>query len=387
MKIYVKADTYDITEESRDERLRVAKDPNTRPSILNRLADSSEQIIRLAVADNPNTQNDTLSRLIFDRDHNVQQAAAGNPNTSVPVLVKFLEGPQDDRVSYAYRNILTEITERPDITDRLFHALINAATPAYLDDVLGKIAQNTKASPEILREVSSIATRDNMEYVLNSLVSNPNIPDDLLEEFSQSDDQWRLGNLAGNPNLSGDTLRRIFDGRKEIHVRSKVLRNPNCPQDLLVECAFTDPSAVVVNPNTPTDIIYQIYENQREKNDWNSNLTLCCILANPNVPQDILYELVSHPSELVRCDLAKRTTAPDILIALSKDRKHDVREIVAKNPHTPTSVLDRLSKDRSNKVRTAVASNPNISFDAWQRLSQDEHAHWAAERNSTYGED
>ena len=52
-------------------------------------------------------------------------------------------------------------------------------------------------------------------------------------------------------------------------------------------------------------------------------------------------------------------TDPQKLAKLAQDKFADVRETVARNPHTPADALEELSHDTSAFVRMSVAANPS----------------------------
>ncbi|HIO70466.1 MAG TPA: hypothetical protein EYG60_00880 [Campylobacterales bacterium] len=61
-----------------------------------------------------------------------------------------------------------------------------------------------------------------------------------------------------------------------------------------------------------------------------------------------------------------------LLIELSKSEDMGSRWAVAKNPHTPTEILEELSKDKINLVRALVATNPNTPKSVLETLFNDE---------------
>jgi len=69
----------------------------------------------------------------------------------------------------------------------------------------------------------------------------------------------------------------------------------------------------------------------------------------------------------VKCRLAEQeahiTTDPDLLDEWSKDSRWEVRQSVAKNPHTPVTSLIRLSHDENYEVQCAAWDNPSIPLE------------------------
>lgn len=60
MKKYIKADITDTSEESYDTRCEIARDPNTRPAVLAKLAHDESPQVRCYVARNPSTHSNDL---------------------------------------------------------------------------------------------------------------------------------------------------------------------------------------------------------------------------------------------------------------------------------------------------------------------------------------
>lgn len=75
---------------------------------------------------------------------------------------------------------------------------------------------------------------------------------------------------------------------------------------------------------------------------------------NPNSHPNLLAELVRISTPKLWKVVARNpNTSPKTLAALATlDRKDDVREAVARNPHTPLSVLLVLTKDKQQAVRS-----------------------------------
>jgi hypothetical protein len=59
----------------------IAKNPNTPPEILARLANDNNWGVRCRVAENLNTSPETLERLANDEDYCIRWHVAFNPNT------------------------------------------------------------------------------------------------------------------------------------------------------------------------------------------------------------------------------------------------------------------------------------------------------------------
>lgn len=103
-----------------EEICKIAEDPNTPLSILNKLSINKNQDVRKAVARNPNTPPDVLTKLINDYNF-VRQGVAENPNTPLDVLAKLsIMKDVDIRRSVAEnpntpRDILIKLRKDPSV--------------------------------------------------------------------------------------------------------------------------------------------------------------------------------------------------------------------------------------------------------------------------------
>lgn len=70
--------------------------------------------------------------------------------------------------------------------------------------------------------------------------------------------------------------------------------------------------------------------------------------------------------------LEKNKQMESILTLLSSSKDMSARWAVAKNPHTPVSILEQLSTDEVNLVRALVATNINTPKPILQKLFNDE---------------
>ena len=81
----------------------LARNPNTPPEILARLANDNDYYVIQYVAGNPNTPPETLERLANDEDYGVLYCVAENPNTPQESL-KNLANDNNRTVAYYARN-------------------------------------------------------------------------------------------------------------------------------------------------------------------------------------------------------------------------------------------------------------------------------------------
>jgi hypothetical protein len=183
--------------------------------------------------------------------------------------------------------------------------------------VLGAIAENRKATPEVLHR---IATLDRPELhkamgshfdvmgtnrkglaVMRLVARHPNTAPEDLAILANSTDPYVAGDIAGNPKVSGAVLDRFQD-------------NGN----YLIDWGLAH------NPNTPAAALSRLSVSQNE-------YTRTFVAANPSLNMDILADL-------------------------AKDASWMVRRNVAMNPATPPAVLETLRNDPDERVRRSARS-------------------------------
>ncbi|MRI59126.1 MAG: hypothetical protein C6H99_06450 [Epsilonproteobacteria bacterium] len=71
-------------------------------------------------------------------------------------------------------------------------------------------------------------------------------------------------------------------------------------------------------------------------------------------------------------DKGKHPIMTELLVELSEVPDMGSRWAVAKNPHTPTEILEKLAKDEVNLVRALVATNPNTPTECLYAFFDDE---------------
>lgn len=72
---------------------------------------------------------------------------------------------------------------------------------------------------------------------------------------------------------------------------------------------------------------------------------------NPNLSLETLAKLCTHPSDIVRCNIARQINVPPIILSfLADDSNWEVRYEVARNHNTPIDILDKLRLDRDYDV-------------------------------------
>lgn len=97
-----------------------------------------------------------------------------------------------------------------------------------------------------------------------------------------------------------------------------------------------------------------------------------CVARQPHTPTDVL-DALSQDIEWDVCDGVARNPAAtlDQLVRLSSSKSADIRGAVAEHPATPPEVLDRLADDPRLNVRVRADENPHTPAETlWRRKEE-----------------
>lgn len=368
-----------------------ARDPQTRPEKLARLARRRNPTIRRLIALNPSTPITALSELATDRDAAVVHAVAGN-RLSPTALLEELSRSSDSAVREAI-----------------------AANPATPASVLAEIVKARSASDQ---EKLAVAANPSASSATLSKLR-------MMRHFKSSEIEHRmLVTVASNPSASEDTLRYLFERDEKSPTQREVNRaiagNPAAPLDTRVELFGMDAYRDVVLASEPLQASKSRIASARAASNRAAEMlaqspdpevrravslapgvtdTILAGLSDDAVPavalvararrardQGELEEFTASTDVLVLEALIRNANTPAELTAAVAEAGlssagEDTLEILAKDPATPShilqEVLDRtpgLSQWTAGRLKQTVASNPRVSAETLQTLAMDEDA-------------
>lgn len=172
-----------------------------------------------------------------------------------------------------------------------------------------------------LNMVQSIAPEDIDEILFGdvmmpAIASHPEISHDSMMKSLRMGSQFKR-HLASNPSATPEVLRYIYKGARGVQLRS-ILRNPNCPHDILMHHIDDDMMPFGSNPALPREIINHVISNgekYRENSFYNfvkSSSSMCdedfrklyaedksidssmSLSQNPNTPQDVIVDIFNN---------------------------------------------------------------------------------------------
>jgi hypothetical protein len=174
---------------------------------------------------------------------------------------------------------------------------------------------------------------------------------------------------ANDPNTDPKVLGSLASHR-DPKVRALVTSNPNTPTDVLFELGVAFPERLLNNP------VFSLLSLENPHFIANlslhTQLSLCTLESYCPYLQNALDQ-ISGP---IKGSIAENPdTAITILELMATNGNDFVREQVAKNPNTPPWTLEKLAQDSkiSIKAKVAVAKNLKTPVASLEKLAQDSH--------------
>jgi Leucine rich repeat variant len=316
--------------EQRGERGMVlaAAQANAGRARLGRFAGDANWRVRQACARNPATPTSLLARLAADADRDVRMAVGRNPSTSINVG-KRLAVDLDDGV-----RLSVVATAADTATLRLFAHETDSAVRA-------------------------------------AAVGNPALPDDLVLSLVRQGDTIVRRAAAGRASLSVDTFVELVETDDD-DVRLALLRRPDLPAGALARLLAPELAADArVLVNTPERLAPERVVALVAAVPW-----VVPAITDRDDLAGVVQALGASTEWRSRQRAADRAGADhvDLLVRLSTDHDHDVRQAVARNMATPAHIVERLSADDSAPVRRAALERPDLGADTVSRLLHDDDA-------------
>ncbi|MDY6804460.1 MAG: HEAT repeat domain-containing protein [Cyanobacteriota bacterium] len=378
-------------------RRAVAGNPSSPPSVLEKFAEGDCYPVQLAVARNPSSLTAALEKLITIDDMWMRRSLAKHPNASERMLLQLL--PTSEERDCEERDCEDIIVERENLPVRVIEQLVEESdryykilqqqniTPAILRRMLvrwprynfAKIARHPRASAKLLERLAG----DSDAEVRQEVARNLNAP---LEQLAEDSDATVRLAVAGNPNTSEDLRVRLLEelaAGSDVEIRAEIARDPQTPIYLLEQLApevtgeeIWILKALAGNPSTPASILETLGQVDPHSNF--GNLILTALARNPRAPAKVLEALGGLEPEIyfqnwwVRIALGNNPAVPEArrLEYLEETiARREGREAIAKNPNTPTFILERLVEQAPGWLGY-IASNPNTPLSLLKRAAE-----------------
>lgn len=267
--------------------------------------------------------------------------------------------------------------------------LLLKITKDYDEDARSVFVVKTFEQDNVSTDILNYFSNDQDEWIQRAIARNKKTPPETLSKMIEADrDLTMIGDeIASNPSTPGLLLASLYKkmkdrknaggGYRETMTRSaiqkRLARNPSTPEETLFDI-FNDSKKAMMgysvqaelaqNPSLPLDLI-------KELGDGESVLARSYIAVNPLTPADLLEKLANDEDELVRMRaVMSEKLKPETMIRLSEDEVANVRAQVGYKSKDP-ELLEKLSNDPAPFVRMKVAMNKATSTPTLEKLKND----------------
>ncbi|WP_146131521.1 hypothetical protein [Merismopedia glauca] len=353
-------------------RQAIAAHPNTPIPTLEKLAGDPDPEVRQAIARNPHTPQPILQKLSRDSMF-VRRGVAENPNAPIAIFTEFA------RIPWLRCSILRNQNCPENIRDRLYQNLKQLPIYERLE-----VAKNPLTPPHILDVLALDKSRfpeTSIPKISEAVAFNPNTHLHTFEKMVQDPDIYFRDlfwvGFERNPNISAEDLVRLF---KDDIFRLAAIAHPNLPQELLEHFANSQEIniqlALVKNPKTSPHVLSQILAsvptNECEirqliaKHPLTSRESLeqlardkkmhSSLLENPNLPKNLLEKLLPFEKHCP-CDRSPcLKTFNSCLCLQMKAIPYEAFPLLINQPITPLIVPLKI------ELITAVTNTNPICF-------------------------
>lgn len=406
-------------------RAGVALHVNCPKSVLVKLANDSDIMVKQCVGFNPNTPNEVLQTLLDSKDSDYHLALASNPSLNEEQQLHLVEiGSETVRTTLAdtteLESVWCALRDSPLLQKTKSKAKNWRDSLKTLLDTSGKglyaLQRGVKTRQLFVAKLISRHPKcpDSLKgnysyYLFDSLAQNPNVALQLLENPQAIKpqpyadwklDQWLTDGIApghvANFYLQSDDIKRrrravdcwtaciryiqpqvFYD---DILMKKRIAANPRSTHFMLEILARDKKESVrelvAKNKACPSETLAFLANDKvsavkvaaRQNNNFKASL------VKASIGKGDKEEFKNKGPKRNRIRMADEAKSIGILKDLAGDKVEDVRVSVAKNPKTPLDTLTVLANDDSAKVREAVANHDKASIELLESLFKDEEA-------------
>jgi hypothetical protein len=309
----------------------------------------------LGLAENTALPPELIDQLIATADADVAEAVACRSDLS-RVQVAALSRFEGAAIRLAHEGRLTADDVDPVAQPRVALALL----------------EERSGRPEWARLLAA----DPLVETREKLAACPGLPHDVMQTLGSDPDVRVVAELAlwAPADIAGELA-----AHSHADVRRSVAANEGTPATVLASLLTGDglPSArsCVVCDREPVPFVH---DPSCERSDCSLPPGASCdgshesaaqeiqqmALRNPAAPVDAVVGFVSHPSTLMRVELAARTDLPaQVYAQLAEDPIPWVRATLADNPSISENLIRTLATDRGHDVQRRLAHHPELPLD------------------------
>ena len=351
------------------------------------LAKSKKSAVRAGVAASPFSSADTLQSLGKDKNASVRQKLAGNPNTPTDILTALSKSSSSFLKELVAKNPSTPVATLMSL------AKITASYTSLQCD----LAQNKNASTEVLQAIITNLDKwmDGTAYhsyerlMRSSVIAHPNTTPELRKKLLDKVDSCTKQEAAESLLATADTLRLLA---KDKNVGRTLVRNPNCPKDLLgalLAKLSNSEKLALIRDADDTDDAFKFSPELLELllKDDDAEVKIMALehasklgdipTIAPAVSAKPESKYIPPPMDVI---LTKDDVLKELLVSGNKGLLEGVLLEQAESAKNP-AVLAELGKDPSAKIRSRLCQN-DLVRDAYSPELEDIAMHLAEDADA-----
>ncbi len=332
------------------ERLALARSPDTADEILMLLAQDRGLDVRRALTERKGLSDQLMQQLVNDKSKDIRLRMAKHTELTARYM-EILAGSREAIIQAA-------IASREDASENI---LLKLAASNKRDVGLA-ILKRTKLSDELLLKLAANNNRDvglailerstlsdelldqlkchRIKNVRIALATRTTIPDVLISTLMEDKSTDVAVAVSGREKLSIEHTEKLFY-HKSGYVRAAIASRNDLPKEMLEKFALDD-SAVVLQAVANRDAL----------------------------PDYLTNKMLAHANSNTRDGLARREPLPrEIVDTLALDEDDRVRARVAARSDITESMIETFAADSSTRVRLAVVCRRDLSEQVLQQLS------------------
>lgn len=425
------SESYIIDQAAKNLSARILYNPNTPETLLQQLAEIPNQEISIALARHPNTPATVLEQLANSDTWQVRELVAQNPRTPLATIEKLVQAENSYAPNAAVASLSQKLAQKyAQHSTPTLSRLITFFHPQTPGKFLAKnfrsfiwldryaIAQNTNTPRPIVQKLaedgnrivraaaeanlaqqpisSSAETETNLSQQLGSVFRGEAVSAEILEWAANLSGKKALLAVANHPHTPQSVLAKLTASKKP-EVAKAAMLHVNWAGDLDVdwnEVAKTEIQTNSLEKNTdelqelaeigviPEFILSQLMWDQQKLANDGKDSSCRQIAKNPHTPTNILEQLARHINAS-REVAANPDTPANVLESLAIENKLWLHEIIIHNPNTPAAVVERLQHIQQLHQKAKNPETPEAELKALAKSDYDEIREAVANNPST----
>ncbi|MEM7736716.1 MAG: hypothetical protein AAF267_13100 [Deinococcota bacterium] len=379
-----------------DIQLTLARSTRTGNAQLRKLAQNPTPKVMVALVRNKNLPEDILATLIeFAKPNGIDEdtkdtsqfwtIVASHPNLSKRYQEEFLETQRS--LGYLARN--------PQLDEPFLLKILKKVMGTKRSSVAYEVLWHPSSSPKTVRDIVTQPHLYHMPWNIThhskldteaitflmgrsrgyreELKNHPNAPAGLAEklesferearnsrtperlhELAKSPYSWIQYKVLENKFTSEKTVRMLFKGQSELALNYPIAANPNTPDDILDQLFDKYPDTIAKRQNLSQDFIERLFDFIQDKVDYPASKIVEALLEHNGVTENMLRYIWENYDQYFNTWNSLLRPLPDL----------------ASHVNAPPEVLERLVSHPSPSIYINALQNPRLPYEARQRVIQ-----------------